>query len=202
MSALVTFVIATIGRASLVAAAESAIKQSVFGRSELLVVGDGLLPDLGGYEDYDEVRVLEAPHFRHESDVRNYALRYIDTPWVAWLDDDDLVDRDYVKWLIEAEPYISDSDTPHGGNEVIVFRQTFPTADGEVVVFPAEPEIVWGNVGVSYAVRTKLARETPFKRSRHEDLLQLVSLEAKGARVHFSPHIAYYGRGALDGLPA
>ena len=88
--------------------------------------------------------------------MRNIGIRQARSEWIGFLDDDDTLDSHYVEWLMEVE----------NNSDVVIFRQIFPKEDGTVAVFPAEEEIVWGNVGISYAVRRDWALKVPFKRSR------------------------------------
>lgn len=179
---LVTFIVPTVGRATLRRALSSLLNQTdPYWRC--IVEGDGVFPDASGLTD-SRIAYYKEPHLAHESDMRNLGIARATTPWVAFLDDDDTVAPEYVEWMWNEEVE----------RDVIIFRQTFPKDDGTTAVFPKDETIVWGNVGISYAVRTALAKECPFKRSRHEDLLQLTALEAGGAEIHWSPHIAYFAR--------
>lgn len=184
-STSVTIIIPTIGRPTLQRAIDSVLMQTNEGW-QCYVEGDGVNPrDVIGDPSYGKVLSWKQPHFRHESDMRNIGVTQADTEWVGFLDDDDTLSPNYVKWLKEEA----------ADNDVVIFRQTFLKAgDQEATVFPSRPEIVWGNVGISYAIKREWALKHPFKRSRHEDLLQLVAVEAAGAKIHFSNHIAYYGR--------
>lgn len=189
MSSFVTFVIPTIGRATLVDAVQSLQKQTDpdwFCHIE----GDGIDPTISLPTSIvaGEPRVLswtESRHY-HESDMRNLGIARSSSEWIGFLDDDDELASNYVKWLRQES----------ASYDVVIFRQTLPrNEDRDDTVFPSRPEIVWGNVGISYAIRRNWALRFPFKRTKHEDLLQLVAVEAAGAKIHFSNHIAYYGRG-------
>lgn len=195
-SPLVTFVIATIDRPSLQAAVQSVFDQTVL--SPLVIAGDGCDPSFPR-EPMNWVTRLNVGPYNHESLVRNEALDYVTTPWVAYLDDDDEVDHKYAYQLqavVNANKHIGKDP------DVVIFQQTLPShdpGDNGVKVFPdlnAPDLISWGNVGISYAVKTEWARRFPFKQTRHEDLLNLVALEAAGAEVFPWPYVGYYGRGA------
>jgi hypothetical protein len=179
---IVTFIIPTVGRTTLRRALDSLVAQTDPNWCAH-VLGDGVAPDIGSLND-PRVRTTKLPHYAHEAPVRNAGILIAKTPWVAFLDDDDTLSPHYVEWMWNEEVE----------RDVIMFRQSFPKDDGSVAIFPKEEEVVWGNVGISYAVRTQLARRFLFKRSLHEDLLQLTALEAAGALFHWSPHVAYYGR--------
>lgn len=188
MDEIVTFITATVGRETLHRAVAS-VEAQTDRRWRHIVAGDGLRPNVA---ETNKRTVMKCDHFRHESMVRNWAISCAITDWVAFLDDDDTISPNYVRWLSEE----IDTVGPTGVRpEVVIFRQTLPLdlqlADA---VIPAKPEIVWGNVGISYAMRRMLASVFPFKPSKHEDLLQLVAVEAAGSAITFSNHLAYYGR--------
>lgn len=182
----VTFIIPTIGRATLIHAVDS-IKVQTDSDWQCYVEGDGIDPRTAlGYEKFTyPILTWEQFARKHEADMRNIGIKQANSEWVAFLDDDDTIAPEYVEWLKQEA----------GKNDVVIFRQTLPL-DMQIddAIIPARPEIIWGNVGISYAIRREWAVKFPFKRSRHEDLLQLVAVEAAGAKIHFSNHIAYYGR--------
>ena len=184
MDEIVTFITPTVGRETLHAACAS-VEAQTDDRWLHIVAGDGLRPNVSWT---DKRTVMKCPAQRHESPVRNYAINTAITPWIAFLDDDDTISPCYVRWLSEE---IQSGFNP----DVVIFRQTLPLElQLDDAIIPARPEIVWGNVGISYAIRRELALKFPFKRTRHEDLLQLVAVEASGAKIHYSNHLAYYGR--------
>lgn len=186
MTEFVTFVIPTIGRASLRNAVQSVVDQTD-PDWRCYIEGDGVdpWPILKGLEGQHDIFAWEQTRHYHESDMRNLGILQARSKWVGFLDDDDTLAPNYVKWLKEEA----------GDNDVVIFRQTLPKIDdADDTVFPNTPEIIWGNVGIAYAVQRSWALQYPFKRTKHEDLLQLVALEAAGAKIHFSNHIAYYGR--------
>lgn len=182
----VTFIIPTVGRATLSRSLDSLQAQTNPNWS-CVVMGDGVDPALAapGYDQDERISFNHMNHEHHEATMRNQGVLMSYTAWVAFLDDDDTVHPNYVEWFKEA---VEEDDL----RDVIMFRQTKAKDNGELVIFPSRPAVVWGNVGISYAVRRELAIRHAFKRSLHEDLLQLVALEANDARIYFSPHIAYF----------
>ena len=182
-----TFITATIGRDTLQRTVDSV--KAVTGAKHIIVGDQGYDPS-----EFDEGKrciafpMDPAPH--HESVCRNYAIQIADTNWVAFVDDDDTVSPYYLHCL---EMMISRNRSA----DAVMFRQTCPvnrySANPQMIVIPNEREILWGNVGVSYAVRTSVAQQFPFKRSRHEDLLNLVAMEAAGMNIAWSNDIVYFG---------
>lgn len=120
--------------------------------------------------------------------TRNIAISRVKTTWVGFLDDDDRVTRDYgsrVESEIKANP---DADA-------IVFRAKY--SDGRVL--PKVPQVIYGNVPISFCVKTELAKKYPFVKGENafmmnEDYLFLKTLEENGAKIVFSPHVTYLVR--------
>lgn len=115
---------------------------------------------------------------------RNRAIGRTKTLWVAFLDDDDQYSPDFLERFLEAER--------DGEPDVIIFRMQYP--DGRVL--PKVPKVIWGNVGIAFAVKTELAKKYPFVKGangfeQNEDYLFLKTLEENGAKIVFSPHVVY-----------
>lgn len=183
MPNFVSIITPTIGRETLQRACDSVDAQTDEDFIHV-VAGDGLKPNV----DWSDRRVVvRCGHHRHESLVRNAAIRATASEWVGFLDDDDTLSPNYVRWLKE--------EANDSGADVVIFRQTLPKLDDVAdTIIPSDPVIIWGNVGISYAVKREHALAHPFKRTQHEDLLQLTALEASGSKIHFSNHLAYFGR--------
>lgn len=116
--------------------------------------------------------------------VRNNLVKQADTEWVSFLDDDDTATPDYVQRLEE-------EIAAHPEADVIHFRQYhIDTAH----ILPVWPEVEWGNVGISFAVKTKIASENPFIEEKYEDFCFLKRLQAKGYNIYFSKYIVYHVR--------
>lgn len=153
--ALVTFIVPTIGRPELAKALHSVLAQSN-GRWRCVVVGDGLEPDLIVNHRQDK-RFIYVRGVRQESAglTRNVGFPFVNTPWVAFLDDDDVLHPDYVEALLQ------ESTTGRGEEAGCV---VFPMLHPELGVLPP-PELTnaqdlrWGQVGISFAVRQEWLAE-------------------------------------------
>lgn len=200
---LVTFIVPTIGRPSLAAALRSVHMQSN-GRWRCVVVGDGIEPDLvegADYRDADRFIYVRAARSNSAGITRNVGLAFVNTPWVAFLDDDDTLSPDYVQAL-EVE------STNGRGEEAgcIVFPMLHP----DLGVLPP-PELTdaidlrWGQVGISFAVRQewldephtiRFIRERPLDPEggkNNEDVSFLLKLRDEcGAVVHIAKTEALY----------
>jgi len=103
-------IIPTINRMSLNAAVESVYAQR-YTDWRLFVVGDGVMPDLEGY-DKDRVCVMSIDQRTADSGAsqRNMGIRIGDSPWIAYLDDDDVWYPDHLSTIVELHEEFRDAD--------------------------------------------------------------------------------------------
>lgn len=124
--------------------------------------------------------------------ARAEMIKKVKTEWVSMLDDDDTVTDDYVKRLeeeIAANPWA----------DLIHFREYF-IADlmGDDVTedhfIPRRPKVEWGNVGISFSVKTDVAKKIGFRSEPYEDYEFIKRVADAGYKIHFSKYIVYRGR--------
>lgn len=138
--------------------------------------------------------------------VRNYAISQVSTDWVAFLDDDDVVTNDYVEKLSKE---IQEKDC-----DAVVFRMwrtlrkdsniKSDMADskpggkdfGRFLPRPGHrPEnFRGGNLGISFALKTKIFEKHKFPRGRGEDFALMNELRSGGFKIAFSKNITYFVR--------
>jgi len=194
----VAFIVPTLGRPSLRKALASLESQSDPGWLAH-VVGDGVRPQVPGDPRF---WTWEARPTKSAGLTRNLGMGFASaaTPegelpveWLAFLDDDDTVTPNYVQLLRREHA------------DVVIFRMLHPQLG--VLPDPTEPQLCWGQVGISFAVRRAFVQEhhlrfereyvyaghpahTPF----NEDIDFLRKCQAHGARVLLHPEITYYVR--------
>lgn len=173
----VTFVVPTMGRQTLLRTIES-LKNQTNPDWKAVIAGD--CEQIGEEVTDPRITFLYGQYGNTAGQNRNRAIPYIDTPWVAFVDDDDCVAPDYVDTLIE--------EAQHG--PCVVFKLLRP----DLGIMPRHNAIEWGNVGIHYAIRTELFEQYPFVRQKHQDFIQLTQIENAGHHIHFSPHLVYYAR--------
>lgn len=181
--AVITFIVATVGRPTLARAISSLLDQQD-GGWRAIVVGDGVEPQVS---DDERIRALAVEKLGHPGLVRNEAIPHVRSPWTGFLDDDDRLAPDYVGHL-RAEKT---------GADVVVFRMLHP----QLGRLPVDDAVRHGNVGISFAVRTRMLRDTPFRADflySNEDYELIHDLEQLGARIVFSPHCCYLVREASE----
>lgn len=201
MDGLVTFVVPTVGRESLAGALESLLAQTDPDWC-CWVVLDSIEenPDLPDRVT-DDKRIQFISARRGSAGLaRNVALQYVKTKWTAFLDDDDFLGVDYVKLL---RSYGADKD-------VVVFRMYHPELGVLPPVGMKPEELRWGQVGISFAVRTAyfadhdeerdgtrfIAEKDPDNpmpgRAMNEDIKLLEELRERNARFVIADEITYY----------
>jgi glycosyltransferase involved in cell wall biosynthesis len=190
MAPFVSFIIPSIGRASLDTALDSLREQSDPDWEALVVAdprwwkskhiprGEKKITYLNGKESSAGL-------------LRNHGLQLAYGQWVAFRDDDDTISPNYVEHLREhAEDY------PGAG--VVVFRMEHP----KYGILPREnlPIIAQGLVGISYAVKRQhqprfeaenVVSTTDTTLNTHEDINLLLELRKRGLEFYISPHVDY-----------
>jgi len=192
--AFVTFIIPTIGRDTLKRAIDS-LKAQIVNDWKAIVIADELMAEPGYLMDE---RIDFIPFFEKLGEygkdkrsrsglVRNKGLELVTSEWVAFLDDDDVVRADYVKFLMMySEEFIP----------IVVFRAHFPNGD---ILPPISNRLDLGMVGISFAVRMNLINtyKIRFNNSGCEDWQFLNLCKARGKYV-VSPYITYDVRPKVD----
>lgn len=192
----VTFIIPTIGRKSLIKSLEILWYQTDL-EWKAIVVGDGLDEEKKNFVESlvfgsgDIITSLFIPKTGTKTNdksngqaglVRNKAFRLVDTEWIAFLDDDDWLDKDYVRWLKE-ESFNMD---------LVIFRMR--NFDGNILPPKGTTIPAVGLVGIAFAVRTSFIREKKieFLNDGIEDFIFLSHCISNGARFKISDKLAYY----------
>jgi glycosyltransferase involved in cell wall biosynthesis len=116
-------------------------------------------------------------------ELRNRLIKRVKTPWVSFIDDDDTVIEDYVQRLAEEIEKNPEADLIH-------FKTYFPWGQ----VLPQWPTVGWGNIGISFSVKTQVAKNFPFKDEPYEDYEFVHRLERMGHNIVFSPYLTYRAR--------
>ena len=105
------------------------------------------------------------------------------TEWVGFLDDDDTLDHRYHEWLNEE---CKDYD-------MLIFNMARP----EGLILPGHTnvdELVYNWVGISFALKTEIAKRFPFKNMISEDWDLIQRIKEAGFKIKISQHVAYYIR--------
>lgn len=129
---------------------------------------------------FTENIVMIDNHRYGASKTRNKAIRHVRTEWVGFLDDDDYLEPRYHEWLRE----LSDAD-------MVIFQMR--RHDG--LELPGHTDIerlAYNWVGISFALRTSIAKQYHFKNMVAEDFDLIQRVKKAGYRLVVSPQVAYF----------
>ena len=188
--ALITFIIPTIDRITLANTVISLLEQTV-STWKAIIIFDGCSPTnqylLSMLSDarFLCLTIKKLGKENHAGYVRNIGLELADTPWVGFVDDDDILTPNYIERLQEEITITPSADA-------IVFKM----ADRGRIIPPLNYDsIIIGEVGISFAYKCSLIREGfVFKPSNVEDFTLLKKMETANKRIVFSPFITYLVR--------
>ena len=118
--------------------------------------------------------------------VRSQLISQIDSPWIAFVDDDDTLRPDYIDRLI-------DETQRHPAARCVVFRMSYDPSDTNVLPPLSIGRPIKNKVGISFAVAHSLLANLNlnFENGPTEDFDLLNRIHAAGETIVFSPHIVY-----------
>ena len=197
-SAMITFIIPTIGRDTLARAVDSVMEQTTVNSNiwKIIIIFDGIEPNLIGdkYINHPQIMIQSCPKMgtgvNSAGLVRNWGMQYVETEWTAFLDDDDVIGPNYIDRFMEEM---------NGDLDVLIFRMKL----GDRVV----PSLTTNNfflcdVGISFILKSHLFLERGFvfQADGAEDYLYLNKLRENNCKIVISPYIQYFVKDAkMDG---
>lgn len=178
---MITFILPTVNRDTLEAAVSSIINQSN-PNWKLMIIGDKCIPNIETADPRIETwRVLNCTC---ASDVRNSLVHKITTEWVGFIDDDDIL----------CPEYVAEVERVKDQTNFIMFKmQNYDS------IIPHKDVIKFGNVGISFAMKTDLLRANPFQGWEcGEDFRMIKAIEDSGEEIYFSEYLGYIVRPHLE----
>lgn len=121
--------------------------------------------------------------------VRNAAIPYIDTEWTAFVDDDDTISDSYVSDLRYYSKIFPEAD-------LIIFRSVH-IINKEYLIVPrlyTTDTIEIGNVGIYFAVKTRILQKIQFDDMHAEDFDFIRKCDAARYAIWLSRYINYFVR--------
>jgi glycosyltransferase involved in cell wall biosynthesis len=176
-----TFIIPTIGRETLSLTLQS-LKNQTITNWKAIVIFDGIEPTI--YETDPRITIIKTPiklgqGYNSAGLVRNYGIKFVNTEWVAFVDDDDSITPNYIESFL-SELWLDP--------DVIIFRMTM---DDRVCPSIDSTNFFIKNVGISFAVKTELVSKFIFIPSIEEDFEFLDKVRLKNYKIVLSPYITY-----------
>jgi glycosyltransferase involved in cell wall biosynthesis len=195
--ALITFIIPTIHRITLIDALASMLRQTNK-RWKAIIVFDGCLPDasissiLSDDSRFLYLSVAKTGELMEHTKqlhnragrVRNIGMSLVTTPWIGFLDDDDALRPNYVQSLMEEITITPTCDA-------VLFRMATPQ---HTIVPPANcTTLSPGFVGISFCIKTTLFQQhnIQFEQSDIEDYMIIKKIYDAKYKIVLSPHITY-----------
>lgn len=192
---MITFIIPSIGRESLIYSIESLLNQTD-SEWKALIILDGISINI---LNNDLMSLLEDERFEvHEIEkigsninnagyVRNYGMSVVeDSEWIAFLDDDDTIASDYIEIFKNEISIYSNID-------VYIYRMI----NNEQRIIPNLDIVNFKicDVGISFIINYKIYKSgIEFDADGAEDYLYLNKIRKASYKMMISPYIKYYVR--------
>jgi len=176
-----TFIIPTIGRETLSLTLQS-LKNQTITNWKAIVIFDGIEPTIS--ETDPRITIIKTPiklgqGYNSAGLVRNYGIKFANTEWVAFVDDDDSITPNYMESFL-SELWLDP--------DVIIFRMTL---NDRVCPSIDSTNFFIKDVGISFAVKTELVSKFIFIPSIEEDFEFLDKVRLKKYKIVLSPYITY-----------
>ncbi len=186
---MITVIIPTIGRKTLVRSLNSLLNQHC-GDWLALVGIDNVHLDITKLPQDKRITYIQFEKklgggSNHGGAVRNALINMATTEWVCFLDDDDTFRPTYISIFIEEKKLNPNANC-------IIFKMSFEPSDTRRVL-PEVDAVKPSNIGISFALDVAFIREKNiyFIPGSLEDFVLVKSLEDARGIIHFSKHIVY-----------
>ena len=186
--ALITFIIPTIGRSTLIRTLES-IQQNMDSDWNAIVMFDGVEPTIISEDPRISIMYMEKTGtLNHAGRVRNRAIQFANTEWIGFVDDDDIITPTYVSHL---KQHLSESE-----KDVVIFRMQYHNDNGHILPTPGATMFERNFVGISFCVKKNCFTEDNiwFEPSDSEDFDLLDQLWNYDKIIAISPFVNYIVR--------
>ena len=182
----ITFIIPTIGRATLSNSIQSLLNQTN-NNWEAIIIFDGIKPNIEINDN--RIKVLQIDKKGRDKNsaglVRNIGMKYVNTNWIGYLDDDDYLANDYINCFYNELKLNPDMD-------VLIFRMN----DKNKILPELETDNFYLNhVGISFVIKKKIFdNNLIFIPSSGEDFEYLNLIRNNNYKIIISPYIKYFVR--------
>jgi glycosyltransferase involved in cell wall biosynthesis len=180
---MITFIIPSLNRPTIKRTIESLFNQTS-NQWKAIIVYDGV--DGETFED-ERIKIVKidktglvGPNNGQSGLVRNEGIKLVETEWVGFLDDDDSIDKNYVKTLIEN----------YTKYDFVVWRMKY---ENGIVLPPfSMNELVFARVGISFCYKKSIFKELLFSQNRDgEDFDFLMELKKQSNKFIITPEVTY-----------
>jgi len=186
---IVTFIIPTIGRETLNRSIESILNQTIENWNAIIIF-DGIKSNLDiKYITDKRIKIIEIEkkglYINCAGEVRNEGIKYANTEWIAFLDDDDTISHNYIETFykeLELNPYL----------DVLIFRMM---VNDRIIPKLETNNFYLNDVGISFIMKRSIhSSGIIFIPDGAEDFLYLDKIRKAGYLIIISHYIKYFVR--------
>lgn len=158
----ITFIIPSIGRNTLLNTIES-LKNQNNNNWKAIIIFDGCKNILDENYINDQISFYEIEKTKcvinQASDVRNYGLQFVESNWIAFLDDDDTISNDYVEYFFKQKNIFN--------FDLFIYRMI----NQDLKIFPSllSRDLIPCDVGISFIAKKDIFEKIKFENSHCED---------------------------------
>jgi len=183
---MITYIIPTIGRETLQNSIHSLINQTIK-EWYAIIIFDGMKASFVNKDKRIKIIEVEKLGLNVNSAglVRNYALSFVETEWVAFLDDDDIISDDYIESFYKEIELYPETD-------LLIFRMN---NHGRIIPKLDANNFYICDVGISFIMKKKIYNNGfIFIPDGVEDFLYLDKVRSNGYKIMISPYTKYHVR--------
>jgi glycosyltransferase involved in cell wall biosynthesis len=181
---IITFIIPTIGRESLKNTLISLQNQTIE-QWKAIIIFDGCSQNINNIDDRIKIVCCNklGSNINNAGLVRNYGINLVDTKWIAFLDDDDVIDETYLEKFYEELEL-------NNGFDVLIFRMNLC---GRVIPSLNTDNFYINDVGISFVAKKEIFdKGIKFVPDGAEDFLLLNQIRKKNYKMIISSYVMYY----------
>ena len=180
----ITFIIPTIGRKTLKNTLISLQNQTIENWKAILIFDDC---DININNIDDRIKIVRCnklgSNINNAGLVRNYGIELAHTKWIAFLDDDDVIDETYLEKFYEELEL-------NNGFDVLIFRMNLC---GRVIPSIYTDNFYINDVGISFVMKKEIFDNgIKFIPDAAEDFLLLNKIRKNNYKMIISPNVMYY----------
>jgi glycosyltransferase involved in cell wall biosynthesis len=180
----ITFIIPTIGRDTLLNSI-NCLKNQTIKLWKAIIIYDGIKSNINNSDPRIKIIEIDKAGIDKNSagNVRNHGISFVDTKWIAFLDDDDLIDNDYIETFYnELKLYPS--------IDVLIFRMAM---DNRIVPELKTDNFYLCDVGISFIIKREICdNNILFEPDSVEDFLFLDKIRENNYEMMISPYVKYF----------
>lgn len=187
----ITFIIPTIGRSTLLNSVNSLLNQTIEDWNAIIIF-DGVEQNF--FISDERIKIIKinkiGKNINSAGNVRNYGMNLVDTKWIAFLDDDDIIADDYIECFYNEIKYAK--EYKNEDIDVLIFRMR---RDNDYIPNLDVDNFYICDVGISFIIKkTIYDDEIKFIPDGAEDYLYLDTIRKNGYTIMISPFIKYFVR--------